>query len=256
MIVEIGNDIMTTKEQNHKAKCLIIMAKYNGEKWIKEQIESVFKQENICTKLLISDDMSSDLTLKIINDLKKSNFDIDIFQRTSVSGTAGQNFMSIFRTLKIEDYEYVAFCDQDDVWLPFKLSRAIEKIFESNSSGYSSSVNAFWPDGKSIILSQSPNVRKYDFLFEGAGQGCTFVITSKLFIKFQKFCIKNEELTSNFFYHDWLTYLYCRSQKEKWFFDNLPSMNYRQHSGNETGSRLGLRAILNRWKLISSGWYR
>ena len=33
-------------------------------------------------------------------------------------------------------------------------------------------------------------------------------------------------------------------------------MNYRQHSGNETGSRLGLRAILNRWKLISSGWYR
>ena len=53
MTDEIGINIMMIKEQNHKAKCLIIMAAYNGEKWIKEQIESVFKQENICTKLLI-----------------------------------------------------------------------------------------------------------------------------------------------------------------------------------------------------------
>ena len=109
MIVEIGNDIMTTKEQNHKAKCLIIMATYNGEKWIKEQIESVFKQENICTKLLISDDLSSDLTLKIINDLKKSNFDIDIFQRTSVSGTAGQNFMIFLELSKLRTMNMLHF---------------------------------------------------------------------------------------------------------------------------------------------------
>jgi rhamnosyltransferase len=244
------------RQERNKPKCLVIMASCNGEKWIKDQIVSIFKQENVSIKLLISDDLSKDLTLKIINDLKKSNYDIDIVQRSLASGSAGQNFMSIFRMLNFKHYDFIAYSDQDDVWLPFKLSRAIEKIYESNSSGYSSSVNAFWSDRKSTVLSQSPNLRQYDFLFEGAGQGCTFVLTSKFFSKFQEFCILNQNLSNKFYYHDWLTYLYCRSKNEKWFFDDVPTLNYRQHVNNDTGARSGLNAILNRWRLISSGWYK
>lgn len=234
----------------------MILATFNGENWLREQIDSIFMQEGVVIKLIISDDLSSDSTLSIIHDFINIGYDIEIIRRLSASGSAGQNFMGIFRDLNFNDVNYIAFSDQDDVWFPFKISRAIEQICKMSASGYSSSVNAFWPDEKCTVLSQSSKVRQFDFLFEGAGQGCTFVVTTALFHGFQKFCIDNKDITDEFYYHDWLTYLYCRAKNEKWVFDDLPTMNYRQHDNNDTGAKYGLNAALSRLKLIFSGWYK
>jgi len=109
---------------------------------------------------------------------------------------------------------------------------------------------------KKKTLHQSPNVTCADYLFEGAGQGCTFVLTADFFRKVQKFCIENEEVTKNFYYHDWLVYLLARCWGEKWFFDDRARMNYRQHSDNDTGARSGYSSFLRRINLISNGWYK
>lgn len=247
---------MSNEERINKPLCLVILAAFNGENWLREQIDSIFMQEGVVIKLIISDDMSNDSTLKIINDLINIGYDIELIQRSSASGSAGQNFMGIFRDLNFHNVNYIAFSDQDDVWFPFKISRAIEQICKMGASGYSSSVNAVWPDGKCTVLSQSAKVRPYDFLFEGAGQGCTFVITTEFFHGFQKFCIDNKDMTDEFYYHDWLTYLYCRAKNEKWVFDEMSTMNYRQHDNNESGAKNSINAALSRIKLIYSGWYK
>ena len=57
-------------------------------------------------------------------------------------------------------------------------------------------------------------------------------------------------------YHDWLIYLLVRSWDGKWFFDQNPSMYYRQHHNNDTGSRGTLLSIIKRVEKIRNGWYK
>ena len=239
-----------------KMRCIIFLASYNGSSWLLEQIESILSQKGIEVHIYISDDNSTDSTVDIINAIYLNEPRISISKKSSGSGSAGQNFMKMIRDVDVSNYEYVAFSDQDDIWFSDKLTRAITKIESSISVAYSSSVLAFWPSGKKKILHQSPVVKAADFLFEGAGQGCTFVLTTDFFRRVQTFCIENEKITRKFYYHDWLIYLLSRCWDEKWFFDDQPGMNYRQHGGNDTGARSGYTSFRGRIDLIANGWYR
>ena len=237
-------------------KVLVLLASYNGEKFIEGQVQSVLIQKDVFVNVIISDDSSTEKTVSVIRGRWGDDGRVGILERRYGSGSAGQNFMGMFRDAVFSDYNYIAFSDQDDIWNNTKLERAILSLKDSSASGYSSSVNAFWPDGKEKILHQSPNVTCADYLFEGAGQGCTFVLTADFFRKVQKFCIENEEVTRNFYYHDWLVYLLSRCWGEKWFFDDQPRMNYRQHGDNDTGARSGYASFKTRIGLIANGWYR
>ena len=234
--------------------CVVLLASFNGVPWISEQIDSICEQKSVDVSLIVSDDSSSDLTVSTIQEIQWPK--IKITQHASGTGSAGQNFFSLFRDVDVSPYQFVALSDQDDVWLPSKLEKAIYCLQESRASGYSSSINAFWQNGKEKTLHQSPNVTCSDFLFEGAGQGCTFVLTTDFFRRVQTFCIENEKITRRFYYHDWLIYLLSRCWDEKWFFDDRPGLNYRQHGGNDTGARSGYTSFRSRIDLIANGWYR
>jgi rhamnosyltransferase len=95
-----------------------------------------------------------------------------------------------------------------------------------------------------------------DFLFEGAGQGCTFVLTAELYERVRRFLAAQRPLTSQLHYHDWLVYALARSWRLQWCFDPKPSMRYRQHEGNDTGARGTPGGITRRLSLIRRGWYR
>ena len=237
-------------------KILVILAAYNGSKWIAYQIDTVLQQENVFVNLYISDDGSIDNTIDILKKCYGDNCLVSIRKNQFNSGSAGLNFMSSIGSVDVSGYDYVAYCDQDDIWNPKKLSIAVESLENSHSQGYSSRALAFWPDGSEKLLSQSINIRRADFLFEGAGQGCTFVIRVESFKKLQDFCKKNYELISNFHFHDWLTYLLFRAWGFKWFFDQQTFLRYRQHSSNDIGARKGFSGIIKRIALIKSGWYR
>jgi rhamnosyltransferase len=241
---------------NCNPKVLIILATYNGSPWIIEQVDSILNQKNVNVQLLIVDDASTDDTIEIIEEKYGGNNCIKVNRNILNSGFASLNFISTFRLVNLDSCDYVAYCDQDDIWFANKLSSAINVLKFTNSDGYSSSVMAFWPDNSEKKLNQCPTISRADFLFEGAGQGCSFVLPVDKFRRIQEFCKSHYQLISKFHFHDWLTYLLFRTWGYKWCFDSFISMKYRQHYSNDIGAKQGINGVIKRLKLIRTGWYK
>lgn len=110
----------------NNVRCSIVMATYNGEKYIKEQIESILIQLSDCDELLISDDGSTDATISIIQEYQKNDKRIKLFNgpRNGVK----QNFANAIEKCT---GEYIFLSDQDDIWAPNKLEKVLE-TFKSN----------------------------------------------------------------------------------------------------------------------------
>ena len=239
-----------------RPRVLVLMATYNGMQWIDEQIQSIIVQEGVDIHLCISDDCSTDLTGVHIKNAYANNSRVEIILNSSPSGSAGSNFQTLFRSVNTSSFNYISLADQDDIWHPRKLIEAVKVLQSEGAKGYSGAVNAFFPSGKKVLLKQSNKLRSADFLFEGAGQGCTFVVTSDMFDVIKNFCIRNRATVENFHYHDWLIYLITRAAGYKWCFDKRPWVLYRQHDKNEIGARAGMGAIAKRFELIKNGWYK
>ena len=108
------------------------MATYNGGKYLSEQIDSIFKQTYHDWKLYIRDDGSSDDTINIINTYIKGNHNIHLIQDDYSKKGAKWNFMHLLESI---DADYYMFCDQDDVWLPNKISRELSEIQKIEKPG-------------------------------------------------------------------------------------------------------------------------
>ena len=246
----------TSGVSTHVPRVLVLLATYNGRMWLQDQLDSILAQEEVDVHVLIGDDLSKDDTCDLIRSRWSDDRRVELIAWDSSSGSAGANFRRLYRMADVSSFNYVALADQDDIWLPDKLSSAVRELDRQGAAGYSCAVESFWPDGRSKVVSQCRRVRQADYLFEGAGQGCTFVITAALFSRLQLFCRENKQLAELMHYHDWLVYLLARVSGEKWCFDPAPHMRYRQHGGNEIGSRGKLSAVTKRLSLIRNGWYR
>ena len=109
----------------------ILMASYNGEQYIAEQIESLLNQTAQDFKLYICDDKSTDKSFAIVQDYaSKYPEKIFITQNESNTGSAKSNFISMMIDHKDD---YIMLCDQDDVWLPDKVEKSLSKIKELES---------------------------------------------------------------------------------------------------------------------------
>lgn len=239
-----------------KPKVAVLLAAYNGEKYIEEQIQSILDQKNIDAYIYISIDESTDKTLEICENLKKSNKQIQIIQRGDKKfGSAGQNFYNLFINVNFEYFEFIALSDQDDIWKPSKIIRGIEVINSSEAAAYSSDVECFWEDKKykNKLIKKSHPQKEYDYYFEPAGPGCTYIITKELAT-----AIKNKILTLKKlpFHHDWFFYAFARSNSFKWVIDDQANILYRQHSSNQVGANFGIKSKLKRFKIIRSGIYQ
>ncbi|MCV5479999.1 glycosyltransferase family 2 protein, partial [Escherichia coli] len=89
-------------------------------------------------------------------------------------------------------------------WLEDKLQRA--SLFLEKYDVYSSNVIAFWPNGKAVLINKAQPQVKYDFLFEAAGPGCTYVIHRDVAIEFKKFIVSKWQEVKKIELHDWLFY--------------------------------------------------
>lgn len=239
---------------NHKV--LILMATFNGEKWITEQMNSIVNQRGVDIKILVSDDSSSDQTVNMIKQEYKDY--VEFINNDGLNfGSAGKNFMNLYHHANVNEYDYVALSDQDDIWKENKLIKSINSINSNNVDFCSSYVKAFWQNGKKSVLKQNTDITDYDFIFEGAGQGCTFVMKKDFFKKFTIFFKKNYIYkNTNFYYHDWLIYIYARMSNHSWHHIKESLMDYRQHHNNDTGAKVSLWGITARIKKIRNGWYK
>lgn len=110
-----------------KPSVLVMMATYNGEKYVAEQIDSILAQEGVNVTLLISDDGSSDGTPQICARYAQNTPNVHFFVNKCNKGLA-RNFMDMLYDSDVRFFDYFAFSDQDDYWMPNKLNKAIEAI--------------------------------------------------------------------------------------------------------------------------------
>ena len=239
----------------HK-KIAVLLASYNGVKYIKEQIDSILNQKEVDVTIFISDDLSTDGTIEYLQDIYKDFKNIVYLPSGSKFGGAGKNFFRLIKDVDFSSFDFISFVDQDDIWYEDKLIRAIKTIEDKQLDAYSSNVLAFWEDGKEMIINKSSSQARYDYLFEAAGPGCTYVLKKDLAISLQNFICDNWEDVNKVELHDWFIYAFARENNYKWHIDEKPSMRYRQHTSNQVGANDGLKAKLKRLKKVFSSWYR
>jgi rhamnosyltransferase len=231
----------------------VCLASFNGENHILEQLNSISNQTYVDVSIFVSDDCSEDSTYEVLNNVAGSNKSVVLLQRIKC-GSAAKNFFRTIRDVDFTGFDYIALSDQDDIWQSDKLSHAIREIQESKADAYSSNVLAFWPNGKQKLINKAQSLQQYDYMFESAGPGCTFLLTKTLVLELQEFLIINAEKCQSIALHDWFIYAYARSNGYKWFVDPVPHMLYRQHADNVIGANVGFRAKLARWKKLRDGW--
>lgn len=244
-----------TKKKIKTPKVAILLATYNGEKWIREQLNSILIQKKINYTVFISDDNSSDSTKKIIKEYQLKNNNIEIVYKNSTLRSSAGNFFHLITNINIKNYDYFAFCDQDDIWLPNKLFSQYLLLNQTNAEGVSSDVIAFWPNGKEKLIIKSYNQTNYDYLFESSGPGCSFLISYWLMNKV-RYHLMDKFLITKVYAHDWFVYLICRSYEKKWIISSQPTLKYRQHNNNLIGANVGISRTCERFKRIKNSWYR
>ena len=237
------------------SKIAVLMATYNGLGWLLEQIDSILHQQGVDVTIFVSDDSSIDGSDELLMNLAEADPRIILLPKVDRMGSAGKNFYRLVCDVDVSGFDYVSFADQDDIWNLDKLSTHVDLMKRHGAEAISSNVLAYWPDGSQKLIVKSQPQKPYDFLFESAGPGCTFLMTPWLVGEIRRQLINHEE-ARDVTLHDWLTYAICRAHGRRWVIDTVPSIQYRQHQTNVVGANSGLKAALARLKKINSGWYR
>lgn len=236
-----------------KPKFLVCLAAYNGMEYIAAQIESILLQINVDIHIFISVDLSVDGTEVFVEKWALSESRLTLLPFGQRFGGAGPNFYRLLREVNLKGFDYLSFADQDDVWCPEKLWRAHCLMKKNGAVGYSSNVTAFWPSGKTCIVNKAQSQQSWDYLFEAAGPGCTYVLNSHLALSLQKLIREADERLLCVGYHDWLIYAFARANKLPWVIDEWSSMQYRQHANNQIGVNAGWRSYWLRVRKMLTG---
>ena len=215
----------------------ILMATYNGEKYLKEQIDSILNQTHKDFRLLISDDCSQDATRQILQEYVEKDNRVVVFLQTKNLGVV-LNFEYLMK--KVEN-EYFMFSDQDDIWQKDKIEKSLDQMLKTNSDLVYSDLKVV--NQELDVLHKSywklkgfeKKVKKYnDFkslYLNNFVTGCTMLVKSKWMEKILPLPHK-----SNYILHDYWTALVV-SKFGKMTYLAQPLVKYRQHFDNNIGSK-------------------
>ena len=152
----------------------IILGSYNGERYIKQQIESFFHQTQLPDLLIVSDDASTDHTIEVVKALAEvSPFPIKIIENITNSGYT-RNFEKL---LEVADGDIIFFSDQDDYWLPEKIEIVTKQFLKSEKTMWVIN-DMILADGnlEPTPFTQLANIRKIGMSDETFVAGCAIAI--------------------------------------------------------------------------------
>lgn len=209
-------------------KVQVLLSTYNGEKYIKEQIESILEQEEVQISLLIRDDGSCDKTVEIVEKLIKENKNITFYQGRNIG--PARSFMDL--VTKSGEFDYYAFADQDDVWKSKKLISAIHmlKNKKDTPSLYMSALEIVDENLNLVEIKKvSGNFCLEGELIKNFATGCTQVFNKKL-------CdiIKSYNPSYLIMHDSWITRV-CYAIGGNVIIDENAYIQYRQHVNNVLG---------------------
>jgi rhamnosyltransferase len=234
----------------------VLLATWNGLRWLAEQVDSILDQAGVEVRLIALDDESTDGTQEWLLERAAADPRITVLTPMGRSGGAAANYYRLLERAEIGADELVALADQDDIWQPGKLARHAAFIIERGAAAVSSSVEAFTADGKSMLVRKDFPQRRFDFLTESPGPGCTFLMRPDLVRLVRSVLERERSLTVAVDFHDSLIYAIARGAGLPWLIDGEPTVRYRQHDANVLGSNTGARPALARLRLIRTRWHR
>lgn len=217
----------------------VLLSTYNGEKYIEEQLESIVKQENVNVNILVRDDGSKDSTIQILDRWQKEG-KLTWYSDENIG--PARSFMDLLAHAPKADY--YAFCDQDDVWLPSKLSTATS-ILSTTPQNIPALYFCQWQmvDQNLNEMPTEPMHLLCNFgesLLTNPAAGCTQVFNQAL--KDAVLSYRPEFLSM----HDSWIYRVCLALDGKLYFDKTPYILYRQHGANVIGGTTSLIKRLKR----------
>jgi rhamnosyltransferase len=232
----------------------VLLAAYNGISFLEEQLDSIVQQEAVTVTIFINVDLSTDNSYQCCCDYAKIHPQVKVLPYGNKFGGAAANFYHLIKTVDFSAFDFVALADQDDIWLKNKLRTACNKLETENFDAYSSNVIAFWENGHELLIHKAQPQRQYDYLFEAAGPGCTYVMRTTPMLQFKELIQTHSLQVAQISLHDWFIYAFFRANELQWFIDPEPGLLYRQHLDNQVGIHKGWHAILKRFKLLHKGW--
>lgn len=219
----------------------IILATLNGSDFIDAQISSLLDQTYTAWSLCTSDDGSMDDTLARIRSFKDTRIDAPI---DGPKQGVAQNFLTALAT--VPQGQAAAFCDQDDVWMPDKLERAMSRLEGIDTP-------ALYSAGRSLatrdmrVYGVQTRTRSSQFahlLFRNCVFGNTCVLNAAAVR-----AVQQALPVSPVAFHDWYAAQVITGVGGRLLFDPHPVVHYRQHNSNLIG------ASRNRLALLANGSY-
>lgn len=233
----------------------IFMCTYNGERFLEAQLDSLYAQTCKQWTLYVSDDGSTDATLEIVNSYQYNWGKEKIQYRVGPQKGFAQNFLSLACDPSIKA-DYYAFCDQDDVWLPEKLSVAIEHIaFESSPEQlYVYSGRTIYTDENLKPIGFSPLFvfpRTFrNALIQSIAGGNTMAFNQATKTLLEKVGMVPTPS------HDWWLYQLVTGAGGLMYYDPEPHILYRQHDRSLVGSNTSLKSLLIRFGMLLNGRFK
>ena len=230
----------------------VLMSTYNGERYLREQMDSVLAQQGVEVQIIVRDDGSSDNTLNFLKGYKETHQNITILQERNCGAEMSFHRLCQYAKEKV-NADYYAFCDQDDVWLPEKLKVAVDKLQsfgESLPNLYFSNlrmVDSSLRDIHYLFGVNDVDVSKRMSLIQIFTYGCTCVFNHTALLKYCKADFKKELA------HDNWVYLLCTYLGNVYYCpDSL--ILYRQHGLNLSGQKTsGVNLAFQRIKRACKG---
>jgi glycosyltransferase involved in cell wall biosynthesis len=230
------------------------MATWNGTRFLRPQLESLRGQTWSDIDVVVSDDGSTDGTVEVIDSFarnwSKGRFQIIPGPRLGFS----ENFRWLIRHADVCG-EYVAFCDQDDIWKPEKLADAIAWLSDGQADEprlWCGRTEITPTDGDRLmspLFSRPPSFR--NALVQSIAGANTMVMNRAAFD-----LVRKASERTGFVSHDWWCYLLVTGAGGTVHYSPEPGILYRQHEGNVVGANMSIQARSERMVRLLQGQFR
>lgn len=219
------------------AKVCVLLSAYNGEKYLEAQLQSLVRQRNVDLDVIVRDDGSTDNTYEILSRWEKTG---KIRCYTGENLGWAMSFMHL--VLNAPEYDYYAFCDQDDIWHEDKLYVALESLKKDETvpSCYFSNLT-YWKEGVPLKKVYGSNLYfdRYTCLVQCPAYGCTMV-----FNKCLADIIKGNPPVSVSAHDFWVYQTAVLTGTV--YYDSDSYILYRQHGNNQEGALKSYKEIWSR----------
>ncbi len=221
----------------------VAIATYNGEGFLRQQLDSIYNQSYSNIQVIVTDDRSNDSTVEILEEYNKKYGLMYTINPTNLGFS--RNFE---KAISLCSGDYIALADQDDMWKSNKLEALINNIGD-HSLIYSDAV--LTNEKNEVIHTSFKNKCRdiaegeccfCDFIFKKNIYGCTMMFTKEL-------AQQALPIPSKYFQHDWWLPIVAHKMNGIKYLDK-PLMSYRQHGSNNIGAKVSQGKIARMYNYI------